>query len=501
MLKVILSFIPICIIFFMIFFLKKSSVSTGIISCIVTVTLSLLPVFHTSPNQLFSSVIKGSLLTAMVSYVLFFGILLFHLMDKAGAIQTIASSIASSTKDPIHQVLMLAFGFSPLVEAVSGFGLAVIVIAPILMALGFNSWKSVLISLVSLCMIPWGTLAMGTVIGANIGRVPLNDLGTGSALLCIPTFIYFGIVVTYIAVGKLFLKRIGEVVCIGALLSLSVWLCNRYVSVELAGLFSSLVVMTVILGLIWLDRKRKGNLRNEVNVQLPNNRIEFITAISPYLFLIITLFASRLIPSLKDMLSSVLQIHLPTYQFQLALLYSPGFLLLLSCIFTIIVFRIQQSFIIDSIKQTIQKCIPVVVTTLVFVVISEIMSEAKMIQVLSNLATDLFGSFFLYISPLIGGLGGFLTGSNTASNTMFIQLQTQTAAQVGLPPILLACAQNVSSSLLIMTTPSRVTLGASVCKVNDKEGEILKMVAMIGLGTLIIIILELSFISIFKLIA
>ncbi|WP_211482630.1 MULTISPECIES: serine hydrolase domain-containing protein [unclassified Bacillus (in: firmicutes)] len=35
----------------------------------------------------------------------------------------------------------------------------------------------------------------------------------------------------------------------------------------------------------------------------------------------------------------------------------------------------------------------------------------------------------------------FLTGSNTASNTMFIKLQTQTAVQVGLSPVLLACIQ------------------------------------------------------------
>lgn len=65
---------------------------------------------------------------------------------------------------------------------------------------------------------------------------------------------------------------------------------------------------------------------------------------------------------------------------------------------------------------------------------------------------------------MIGAIGGFLTGSNTASNSMFIKLQTQTAMQVGFPPILLACAQNVSSSLMIMTTLSWKTI-------TDKEFE------------------------------
>ena len=49
-----------------------------------------------------------------------------------------------------------------------------------------------------------------------------------------------------------------------------------------------------------------------------------------------------------------------------------------------------------------------------------------MIQTLSFTAAQSFGQFFVFITPLIGATGGFLTGSNTASNTMFIRLQTET---------------------------------------------------------------------------
>ncbi|WP_334313774.1 L-lactate permease [Bacillus sp. BP-3] len=75
---------------------------------------------------------------------------------------------------------------------------------------------------------------------------------------------------------------------------------------------------------------------------------------------------------------------------------------------------------------------------------------------------------------------GFLTGSNTASNTMFIKLQTQTAVQVGLSPVLLACIQNVSSSFMTMVNPSRIALSTSICQVSSKENEMQKQMTLAG---------------------
>lgn len=118
------------------------------------------------------------------------------------------------------------------------------------------------------------------------------------------------------------------------------------------------------------------------------------------------------------------------------------------------------------------------------------MSEANMIQTLSFTAAQSFGQFFVFITPLIGATGGFLTGSNTASNTMFIRLQTETAVQTGISPILVACAQNVSSSLMTMVNPSRVALSCSVCKINTLENKIQNKLALVGMGTLTIIFIE-----------
>jgi len=193
----------------------------------------------------------------------------------------------------------------------------------------------------------------------------------------------------------------------------------------------------------------------------------------------------------KDFLTNTFTLTIEKYNFQLAFLYSPGFFLIIVCIFTILFYRLKKLEIKDSIYSTIQKCWPVIVTTFLYVVVSEIMSEAKMIQLLSSVAARSFGEFYIFIAPLIGATGGFLTGSNTASNTMFIRLQTETALQIGMSPTLIACSQNVSSSLMTMVNPSRVALSCSVCKINNSENEIQKKVALVGLGTISIILIEL----------
>ena len=62
----------------------------------------------------------------------------------------------------------------------------------------------------------------------------------------------------------------------------------------------------------------------------------------------------------------------------------------------------------------------------------------------------------IFVSPFIGGIGGFLTGSNTGSNAMFTQLQVETAKKTGLPLNLIASIQNTSSSHSTMASPSRI---------------------------------------------
>ena len=489
MIKVIFALLPLISILLMLFVFKKSSIFTGSTAILMTAAIAISPIFHTSSEVLSTPFIKSFLTTSLIAYILFFGIFLFHLMEKAGAIQKIAYFISTSTNDRVYQVLILTFGLSPLIEAVSGFGLAIIVIAPILIALGFHPVQSALIALISLCIIPWGTLAMGTIIGATLADIPLASLGIASASMCIPIYIYFAFLVVFIGAGKEAVKeKFLSILFIGLLLGVSVFICNLYGSVELAGIFGSL---SVIAASFWMmKRKIKKSF-----VETPK---DLIKNLSPYLLLITLLFISRMILPLKSFLSAW-TLTSPTYNYQFSPLYAPGFFLIIVCIYSIAIFHINRTSILDSINLTIKKCSPVILTTFLYIVVSEMMSQSGMINVLSMAAAQAFGHYFVLLTPVIGAIGGFLTGSNTASNTMFIRLQTATAQQIGISPLLAASAQNVSSSLMTMVNPSRVALSCSVCRIGEWENNIQKKLALVGTGTLLLIVLEIAIIVVFKL--
>lgn len=477
------SLLPILGVFIFLFFLKQTTLRAGILSYLLTIIITwLCPSFYVSTEQLILSTFKGFLIAFIAAYVLFFGIFLFHLMNSIDGIKSIAFSISQATNDRILQVLTLAVGLSPLLESTSGFGIAFMIVTPIFMALGFAPAKAVLLGLVSLLAVPWGALATGTVIGAELTNVPLQKLGTGTAIISIPVFVYFIVIAVLIAGGVKALKlKWKEIILFSATFSISIFLFNTFVSVELAGVLSSLV--TTGMGFVLM----KSQKMQAIDAIEKEPAMRLWKAISPYLILTILIFFTRLWPPFREFLMTHAVVSLPSLSFSLALLYSPGFWLLITCMFVILFFKISIGFIKHSLKKTIAQWIPFMISTSSFIGISEIMAEAGMTTTVANVSALLFGTCFFLISPFIGAVGGFLTGSNTGSNAMFIKLQTQTAVQVGLSDEIIAFVQNASSSHSTMASPARVTLGTTLCGIESEENRLLKRISLIVLGAILLI--------------
>lgn len=482
--------LPILVIFLLLFVLKQSSVTAGLISYVVAIGIALIvPSFTLTTGLLFDATIEGLLLTVIVAYVLLFGIWLFHLMNEAGLIETIASHIAKSTSDPVRQALILVIAFSPLVESVSGFGIAIIVIAPILIALGFPRLQAAVLALVSLTAVPWGALSTGTVIGANLTGISIHTIGAGTALLSLPIFFYFTIITVFIVGGWTALrKKWLEIIVLSLALFGATWFFSQYVSVELAGVFASLAALTVEMIFVRLFERSEGE--EEVASLEENVKDSLLKALSPYLVLTGMLFLSRLVPGLKQWFTTHAVWQLDKYAFELPIFYSPGFFLLLTCLFAIVLFKLNFKLMKKSFTETLKQWVPVNVSMFGFVAMAQVMSVSGMTILLAETGAAKLGTAFVVLSPIIGAMGGFLTGSNTGSNAMFIKLQVQTANLINVSPELVANSQNASAGHVTMASPSRVLLGASVSGVRHEESKILRAMAKIAGFALLLIIIE-----------
>ena len=100
------------------------------------------------------------------------------------------------------------------------------------------------------------------------------------------------------------------------------------------------------------------------------------------------------------------------------------------------------------------------------------------------------GQTYIYMLPLVAGLGGFLTASNAGSNAMFSVFHATLGARLDLPADWVAAAQNAAGANTTLASPGRIILAATVTGLLGREGELMRPalgLAGVGLlGTLIV---------------
>jgi lactate permease len=114
--------------------------------------------------------------------------------------------------------------------------------------------------------------------------------------------------------------------------------------------------------------------------------------------------------------------------------------------------------------------------------LSTLMEHAGMTQMLAEGLAALVGNVFPLVSPLVGILGAFATGSNNNSNVLFAPLQNSIAALLNISPLLLLSTQTAGGALGSMIAPAKLTVGCSTVGLKSREGDVLRRTLFYGLG-------------------
>jgi lactate permease len=86
------------------------------------------------------------------------------------------------------------------------------------------------------------------------------------------------------------------------------------------------------------------------------------------------------------------------------------------------------------------------------------------------------GRLFAFFSPMLGWLGVALTGSDTASNVLFGNLQQITAQQIGMSPVLAAAANSSGGVMGKMIDAQSIVVAGVATGQRGGEGAILRFV-------------------------
>jgi lactate permease len=129
--------------------------------------------------------------------------------------------------------------------------------------------------------------------------------------------------------------------------------------------------------------------------------------------------------------------------------------------------------------------VPVAIALAVMLTLSRVMVHAGLIGELAATAA-LTGALWPLIAPMIGVLGTFITGSATASNILFTNLQLSAASDLSLSAVMMTAAQGFGAAVGNVVAPHNIIAGCATVGLAGREGDILRKTALPALLALAI---------------
>ena len=413
---------------------------------VVTLGVAVFGALALGATDLVRPLVGGLGTSGRVLLVLFGGLLLYNLLAAGGAVEEVSRFLGRLEPDPVALGAGVVVGVAPFFESVTGFGVAVVISAPILLAAGFSPLKAAVLASWGQCAVPWGALGVGTVIGADLAGMSFDDLSDASAFLSVPLFPVYGVAAVALAGGWSGVRRRGaEAVLLGLAAGAGTLATSLYLAPELSGAVGGLAATAVFLARRW---RRAGDVP--------------VRALLPYAFLLVLLVG---INAAGDPGSVA---------FVGPALDGPGLPLVASSAFAALLFGVGGRRLGEAVRGTGRQWLPTAGAVLTFVLAGAVVADGGAAGVLAEQARR-FGGLYPALLPVLGAFGGALAGSNAASNALFMPLQVEAARGLGLSETLAAASQNVSGSHASLLAPQRIVLAATATGLVGREGEITRL--------------------------
>lgn len=429
----------------------------------------------------------------------------YNLACETKTMDTMKSMLSNITTDNRIQVLILAWGFGGFLEAVAGYGTAVAIPASILASIGFNPIFAAVICLISNTVptafgaigIPVTTLA--TVTGLDVIHLSyITSLQLAGFIILIPFLL--------VIITEKSLKALKGVFCITLVSGLSFAIPQifiaKYLGAELPALVGSICSMlcTILMAkamnkkqeLLAVTSEDENENGNDTAVKKITAK-EGILAWLPYILLCtLILITSPLVPSLNSLVGAVSSnFHIytgdPTSTTAFAWINTPGMMIIIATFIAGFVQKVKFGYMVRVFKNTVIQLKTSFITIMSIVAISKIMSHSGMTSSISFGLCAITGSFYPLISPLLGAIGTFVTGSDTSANILFGGLQVEAAKSLSIDPYWIAAANTAGATAGKMISPQSIAIATSATGLIGQEGKIFGSTVKYCLGYVIIL--------------
>jgi len=522
-LSALIAALPLLTLFVLLGALRWKAWQAGIASLIVALGVAIFA-FGMPAGQALLAATEGAAFGLFpIIWIVLTAIWIFRMTELTGYDLVLRRAFGSLSPDQRVQAIIIAFCFGALLEALAGFGTPVAVTAVMLIAVGITPIKAASVALVAnTAPVAFGAIAVPiTTLGKITGLDP-NLLGAMVGRQTPILAVFVPLILVLMVDGRRGVRQTWLAALVGGTaFALAQFLSSNYFNYQVADIIASLAgaLAMVLLLRVWqpveivsadsvnaLQPVGPGNTGTgstggsgaDASGSGPVGRGEALMAFAPYL-IVVALFTLISFGPLKDFLDThsgwkfawpgleVLSSDgkpLSAATFNLNVFTASGTVLLVAGILTALLYRLSAKRAFTALVGVVVQFRWTILTVVSVLALAYVMNFSGQTVTL-GLALAATGSFFAFLSPVVGWIGVAVTGSDTSSNSLFGLLQTTAATKTGISPYLLAAANTSGGVLGKMISPQNLAIAAAVVGMEHKESVLFRKVIWWSLGLLL----------------
>ncbi|HTX33081.1 MAG TPA: L-lactate permease [Solirubrobacteraceae bacterium] len=503
-----------------------ASLITLAVAIVVAVAVYSMPV-----GQAGDSALEGAMFGFWpIMWIVINALWIYNMSEETGYFAILRRAFSSVSDDQRVQVVVIAFCFGALLEALAGFGTPVAICGIMLVGLGLSPVRAAAVALVAdTAPVAFGAIAIPITTLAQVTGLPVHDLGAmvGRQTPFLALIVPF--VLIFMVDGRRGLRQTWPAALVaGVVFAVVQFAVSNYVSIPLTDILAALASAAALVALlqVWspqapgapatavgarpaiaggavsdatFEQRVRERRARGADDGPPPTRGDLILAFAPYAIIVIVLGVTSIhgISVQLDKATSAskwpgLNIlngkgKAPTSElFKFNWLTAAGTWLFVSGVITAIVLRVNPRRALRSYGSTLVQLAPAILTVCSVLALAYVMNFSGQTVTLGTWAAGA-GGFFAFLSPLIGWFGTAVTGSDTSTNSLFGALQVAAAHKASLSPVLMSAANSSGGVLAKMVSPQNLAIGAAAVGLAGREGDIFRRV--IGWSLLLVLIM------------
>ncbi len=422
-----------------------------------------------------------------VMWIVFTALLLYNISVVSGRFDAFRDWVVQHLPNDRRVVLVvIGFCFGALLEGIAGFGAPVAITSALLIMVGYPPLEALTFTLIfNTAPVAFGALGVPVTVLGVVTHLDPNTLGAmvGRQLPFFAALLPFYVMAVY--GGRRSIAALWPMLLVaGMSFALTQFVTANFIAYSLTDVLSSIISLVVTIGFLQVWRPApdpefaiSGGLTRAARAP---GAVPAWQGWLPWIVVsvVVILWTTFGVAALGQVavhwpgLDKAVFITLYKVPYSAVWTFQPlgtGTAILVSCVIVSVMLGVSASDFLRCVGATWRQSRIAILTVVLIVGLAYLMNYSGLNYTL-GLGVARVGILFPLLSPFLGWVAVFLSGSDTSGNALFGNLQVVAANQLGLNPVLIAATNSSGGVMGKMISPQNIATGVSTTNLKGQEG-------------------------------